>query len=381
MHTTSILLACLTIEARPYYNTFTVVAGRRKDAGMRSETPTERALRRRLAILVLLHTGPRTSQEIIASLERDHLFFHDRALDPESRARRQRYQFKQDLEALRLLQYDLAYDRRQKRYSWRNSPFGLSLAPEQLSSLAMLLETFATRTFPHAAEIVDLLTFLADHLPIEQQQWLKNHRSTLHIDLRETTDYRNADPLTLKQIEQAIRLGQQLEFTYRTPRDGKERRHVIEPQPLVLRQGHVYLRGWSLDWGQELPFRLDCILPGTARVLPTSSAKQRPAPRSYTLRYWLSAVVARNKVSEHFPEHHHERHEDGSVTVTARITDLFEAAQTLFRYREHCIVLDPPELVERMRASAIQIYANYTREEGVQLNSSGDAMLATKTMK
>lgn len=345
---------------------------------MRNDTSTERAMRRRLAILVLLHTGPRTSQEIITILEQDDLFAHDHALDPTSKDRRQRDQFKADIEALRLLQYDLVYDRRQRCYSWLNSPFGLSLTPEQLASLAMLLGTFGTLTIPHAAEIVGLLTFLAEHLPIEQQKWLKKHHPSFCIDIHETTDYRNADPVTLGKIERAIRSGQQLEFTYCSPRDGRERRHVVEPQPLVFRQGHVYLHGWSLDWNKTLPFRLDYIVPGTASVLPTSSARQRPAPRTYLLRYWLSATIARHKVSEHFPDHQVERHEDGSATVTAKITDLFDAMQTLFRYREHCIVLDPPELVEQMRASATKIYANYNRSEGGQLTPSEDVTLLAK---
>lgn len=345
---------------------------------MRNDTSTERAMRRRLAILVLLHSGPRTSQEIITTLEQNGLFAHDHALDPTSKDRRQRDQFKADIETLRLLQYDLAYDRGQRCYSWRNSPFGLSLISEQLASLAMLLGTFGTLTIPHAAEIVSLLTFLAEHLPIGQQQWLKKHHPAFQIDLHETTDYRNADPATLNKIERAIRSGQQLEFIYCSPRDGHERRHVIEPQPLVFRQGHVYLHGWSLDWNKELPFRLDYILPGSAQVLSTLSARQRPAPRTYTLRYWLSATIARNRVSAHFPDHQVEQHEDGSATVTAKITDLFDAMQTLFRYREHCIVLAPPELVEQMHASAIKIYANYNRSEGGQLTPSEDVTLLTK---
>ena len=335
---------------------------------MQSDTRTERAIRRRLAILVLLHIGPRSSSEIMAALGRDGLFFHDHALDPTSIERRQRYQLKQDIEALRLLGYDFAYDSVLKHYSWQNSPFGLSLASSQLASLALLLDAFKSLTIPHATEIADLLTFLADHLPTEQQRWLKKQHPSFHIDLHETTDYRDADPATIKKIEQAIQQGQHLEFTYRSPRDGQERRHVIEPQPLVFRQGHVYLHGWSIDWDKELPFRLDYILPGTAKVLPMSSAKQRPGPRSYTLRYWLDAVIARNNVSEHFPDHRVERHEDGSAIVTASITDidLFEAERTLFSYRGNCIVLDPPELVERMRKSAAQIYTHYhTQERGV----------------
>ena len=344
---------------------------------MRSDTRTERAIRRRLAILVLLHIGPRSSSEIVASLAGDGLFYHDRALDPDSLERRQRYQFKQDIEALRLLGYDFAYDSVSKHYNWQNSPFGLSLASSQLASLALLLETFKSLTIPHATEIADLLTFLADHLPIEQQQWLKKQHLPFHIDLHETTDYRDANPATIKKIELAIQQGRQLEFTYHS-RDGRERRHVIEPQILISRQGHVYLHGWSVDWDKELPFRLDYILPGTTEVLSKSCLKERPFSRSYTLRYRLSAIVARDHVSEHFPAQHVEYHEDGSATVTARITDLFEAMQTLFRYREHCIVLDPPKLVEQMRASAAMIYAHYhTQEGGVQLNSSAAATLST----
>lgn len=324
---------------------------------MRSETNTERAIRRRLAILVLLHIGPQSFNEILADLERKDLFRQDHALDPTTIARRQRFQLKQDIEALRLLGYDLLYDSELKHYTWQNSPFGLSLTPSQLASLALLLGNFRSLTIPHAAEIADLLTFLADHLPSDQQKQLNKQRPPLHIDLQETTGYRDADPDTVKKIEQAIQQGQQLEFTYRS-RDGQERRHVIEPRPLVFRQGHVYLYGWSVDWNKDLPFRLDYIQPGTVHIL-SNSIKERPFPRSYTLRYQLSALVARDRVSKHFPDQDVEYHEDGSATVTARITDLFDTAQILFRYREHCLVLDPPELVEQMRTSIAKMYANY----------------------
>lgn len=336
---------------------------------MRKDTRTEQAFRRRFAILILLHAGPCTFEMIITSLAKDGFFFHDHALGAVKTVQLQKYQLEQDIEALRVSNCDIRYDRKSKRYRWDNSPFGLSLDQAQLTTFATLFDTFAHTTMIHAGDINNLLSHLLERLPIAQQEWLARKHSAFSIDLHETTDYRNADPLTIKRIEQAIQQGQQLEFSHRRSHDGQVHRHVIEPQPLVFERGHVYLKGWSLDFGKELSFRLDYILPGTARVLPTSIAHSRPTPRSYILRYRLGAEIARNSVSEHFEGQRVERHEDGSATVTAQITDLFKALRILISYREHCVVLDPPELVEQMRSSVTKLHEIYhTRSKTVQLN-------------
>lgn len=336
---------------------------------MRRDSPPEHAFRRRIAILTLLHTGPCTLETIITSLTKDGFFLHDHALDAVKTAQLQKYQLEQDIEALRVSGCDIRYERKNKWYRWRNSPFGLSLDDKQLTSFAILFDAFTHTTMLHGSDIQALLSYLVACLPAEQQRSLARRRRAFSIDLHETTDYRNADPLMIKRIEQAIQQGQQLEFSHRRPRDGQVHRHVIEPRPLVYERGHVYLKGWSLDFVKELSFRLDYILPDTARVLPTTVARSRPAPRTYTLRYWLSVEIARNSVSEHFEGQHVEHHEDGSATVTAQITDLFKALRTLIGYREHCIVLDPPELVEQMRKSVAKLYDIYhTQNKTVQSN-------------
>ena len=336
---------------------------------MRRDSRTEQAFRRRFAILILLHAGPCTFEMIITSLVKDGFFFHDHALNKVKTAQLQKYQLEQDIEALRVSNCDIRYERKNKWYRWHNSPFGLSLDQAQLTTFATLFDTFAHTTMLHADDINALLSYLLERLPIAQQQWLAGRRRAFSIDLHETTDYSNADPLTIKRIEQAIQQGQQLEFSHRRSHDGQVHRHVIEPQPLVFEHGHVYLKGWSLDFGKELSFRLDYILSGTARVLPTPVARSRQTPRSYILRYQLSAEIARNSVSEHFEGQHVDRHEDGSATVTAQITDLFKALRTLISYREHCVVLDPPELVEQMRNSVTKLHEIYhTPSKTVQLN-------------
>jgi len=300
---------------------------------------------------------------------KDGFFYHDYALDKVKKAQRQKYQLQQDIEALRILGCDVRYERKSKCYRWYNSPFGLFLDQPQLTTFATLLDTFTSTTILHADEIRNLLAFFVARLSPEQQRRLGELRKAFRIDLQETTDYRNADPKMVADVELAIQRGQQLEFSYCSPRDARERRHVIEPQPLVFERGHVYLKGWSLDRDKELVFRLDYILSHTARVLPTPIALSRPAPRTYTLRYRLNAIVARNSVSEHFTGQQVERHEDGSATITAQITDLFVALRTLISYREHCVILEPPELVEQIRASIDKLHDIYhTQNKTVQLN-------------
>jgi predicted DNA-binding transcriptional regulator YafY len=260
---------------------------------------------------------------------------------------------------LHLLGCELSFDRKTGCYCWRNSPFGLSLDQSQLATFAVLLNTFADSTVLHANEIQALLTFLKGRLPLEQQKVLDSQRRPFSIDLHETTDYRNADPQTVERIETAIRNRQQLAFRYRSPREGKERRHVIEPRPLVFERGHVYLYGWSIDHQKELRFRLDYILSGSAEVRPITIMPSRPSPITYTLKYWLSPVIARNSVSEHFPGQTVQTHPDGSATVSARIADLFEARRILLSYGENCTVLEPAELVEQMRTVAVNFSRTY----------------------
>src|SRR6185312_80176 len=196
---------------------------------MNSDTRTELAFRRRLALLALLHKRPHSYDKIVAALDRDGLFVYDHEDDEAAIARLQLYQFRNDLRTLRALDYQIKFDRKSNCYIWHNSPFGLYLDETQLSSFALLLDTFSNSTILHAADAHALLTDLMKRLPAEQQEAVRGQRRVFSIDLHEATDYRKADPKNLKQIALANQRGQQLEFMYCTPRDGVERRHVIEP--------------------------------------------------------------------------------------------------------------------------------------------------------
>src|SRR6266480_5513191 len=152
---------------------------------MRSDSFTERANRRRLALLVLLHRHPYGYAELIASIDKDGLFSYDHASDTAVIARQQRYQFRNDIQALRKLSCDIRYDRHSSSYTWHNSPFGLSLTQEQLTTFAFLLNTFNETMMLHADEIKALLNYFVDQLPQEQQKQLANRRYPFSIDLHE----------------------------------------------------------------------------------------------------------------------------------------------------------------------------------------------------
>ena len=300
---------------------------------------------------------------LLLALDREHLLSYDAQEDNETIQNQQKYQFRNDLRVLKLSGCEITCNRRNKAYTWHNSPFGLSFAATELNTLSLLRDMFSDSAIPHADEIRAFITSLTTLLPENQQKIVKDQRIAFSIDLRETTDYRNFDQETLRQIEMAIQRNQQLEFTYCSPSKGQERRHVIEPQPLIFKDGHVYLRGLHVEIGKELTFRLDYIVPGSATMLHNRNSNNRPCAPTYQLHYWLGPAIARHSVSEHFPGQEVERHPDGSATVTARITDLFEARRIVLGYGFNCVVYGPPELVEQMRRVRDHFVENYSTGE------------------
>ncbi len=87
--------------------------------------------------------------------------------------------------------------------------------------------------------------------------------------------------------------------------------------------------------------------------MPQVLPPQRITPPTYRIRYrLLSQVAKRRDVAAYFPETEMVYHDDGSATVTATITNLWQARQILLRYGTACVVEEPPELVELFRKTA-----------------------------
>jgi hypothetical protein len=91
---------------------------------------------------------------------------------------------------------------------------------------------------------------------------------------------------------------------------------------------------------------------------------QRVQPRSFVLRYWLHPAVARRRdVAAYFPSTQLAYHDDGSATVMATVTNLWQTRQILLRYGDACQVLDPPELIALFRATARGLSALYDESQ------------------
>jgi predicted DNA-binding transcriptional regulator YafY len=330
---------------------------------MKRATSAERAMRRRLALLVLLHKRPHRYEEMIASLDTQNLLVYDRMGNALSIAQQQRYQFRHDIQALRLLDCKIMFDKKSQYYTWHNSPFCFPLEENQMGTFATLMDTFADSSLLHADDIRALLMFLLQRLSPERQKGVNQLRRSYRIDLQETTDYQNADPETVRKIELAVQRSRQIQLLYRSPRHEKEYIHTIEPHSLIFQDGHVYLQGWHIYKQNDMRFRLDYIIPGSVVILHTRSVPEHPPRPFYILSYQLSSRIARYSVSTHFPDQEVQNHPDGSATVTAKVANLFDARRILLSYGEHCTVLGPPELIKQMQVVARHYEIYLTMEE------------------
>ena len=99
-------------------------------------------------------------------------------------------------------------------------------------------------------------------------------------------------------------------------------------------------------------------------ILPTKLPPERiPVPR-YRLRYTLVPQVARRRdLASYFPDTVIDYHPDGSATVTATVTNLWQTRQVLLRYGDACSVHEPPELVALFTQTARRLGAIYSEAE------------------
>jgi predicted DNA-binding transcriptional regulator YafY len=165
----------------------------------------------------------------------------------------------------------------------------------------------------------------------------------------------------LRKFRKAVHEQRRFSFIYRSLAGGKARRHTIEPEALEEREGHIYFEGYSPDYGQVLQFRLERVEAASVEILPTRFPARRR--RATPIRYRLSPTIARFGATRRFPNHTENALPDGWVEVQAETRDLFWAGKILLKYGEHCVALEPPELVKEMRHVAALMAQNYGLEQ------------------
>jgi predicted DNA-binding transcriptional regulator YafY len=239
----------------------------------------------------------------------------------------------------------------------------LDLSDTCMEALGFLEASFPVGVaLPEHAGLHTLLDQLLLLLPPARRRQHRQRRDTITFELLGSAPGK-IDSATLATVKRAIHHHQELTFDYLGPMDhGIPRRHRVAPYRIFFKpEGHGYLDATLLaatPTGNEphhaaIDYRLDRILPGTARLLPTRLPPERPSPPAYRLRYRLDRLVAgRRDIATYFPGSEVVFHEDGSATVSARFTNLWQARQILLRYGAGCVVLEPPELIAMFQETA-----------------------------
>ena len=314
--------------------------------------------RRRLLLVRLLLRAPHTAPNLIDAVHAE--------LGDEGYPQAAISALKHDLDALKS-EYGcgIRFDRKQAWYVLDD--LGelslLDLPDASMEALAFLEASFpAGAAIPEHANIRAFLDQIAALLPAARRNALVGQQSPLALTLNNAAAGR-INTQTLATVRRAIERRQELSFDYLGNFDlDTPRRHRVAPYHMFFRpEGHGYLDATLLEAvpaGSEtrhaaIHYRLDRIITGSVQVLPQMLPPIRPPPPSYELCYRLLPVVARRRdIATYFPETLVAYNSDGSATITARITNLWQARQILLRYGSACEVLEPVELVELFRQTA-----------------------------
>jgi predicted DNA-binding transcriptional regulator YafY len=144
----------------------------------------------------------------------------------------------------------------------------------------------------------------------------------------------------------------------------------VDPYALVHQWGVWYLVGHCHLRGEMRTFRVDRIQALTPLEIPfvrpaDFSVKEymarsfEPPEPVYEIKVRFDPQVAPFVKEEHADWQHLTENPDGSVTVTFMSSELDWPASFVLRYGEAATVIQPPELVEKVKATAQAIVASY----------------------
>lgn len=322
--------------------------------------------KRRLALIRALLRGPMTRDQLIATVNQEML--DDGYIGDVASA------LKHDFDALKAeFGCTIVFQRQSKRYALESlGDLALLDLPDRcLEALAFLDASFPEgAALPEHASLRELIERVLLLLPARRREQQRGRRAVLSLRIADRPAGK-IDPAVMETVKRAIVQRQELSFAYRSPRaDGATIRHRVAPYEIIFRpEGHAYLDATVLEVSPRDPaapipspvhYRLDRMVPGSLQILPTVLPPLRPQPPTYRLRYRLSPEVARRRdVAALFPSTQIDYHEDGSATVTATATNLWQARQTLLRYGPACTVLEPAELVELFREAIRAMAESY----------------------
>lgn len=325
--------------------------GARRDSSM--------ATQRRLRLVRHLMRGPATADELIKALKQ--------SLGEDIYPADDHAALRHDMVAVReIFQCSLVYRGGEGYFLTSLGCLTLfELPQEDFEAVALILSAIREGLIPNTRPMAHFCARLLMLMPEEQRIQVQTFDPRLRL----------AGPVRTNQSVDGViaRLRPALErcevrFQYRSPYTAEDtvETHRVAPYDFIQRDGMTYLDAYCLESSipklvtRTISYRLDRIDPKSIRRLPQQLPPVRYRRQVYPLRYRLGPQIAsRRDVALWFEQSTCHYQPDGSMLVEATTTDLWQARQVLLRYREHCVVLEPPELVAMMRESAERMLAVY----------------------
>lgn len=184
---------------------------------------------------------------------------------------------------------------------------------------------------------------------------------------------RPVPPLHFERIGSALMQRRRVRLGYwvRSRREQTER--VVSPQRLVHWRNTWYLDAWCHASDALRRFALDAIREAELLEEPAHEVGVREIEAALDAGYgvfsgsqvqWavlrFDAEAAQWVAQEQWhPQQHAERHADGTLTLKLPYADATELAMDILRHGEHVRVMEPPELVQRVREQLRAAVAQY----------------------
>ncbi len=315
-----------------------------------------------------LMQGPATTHDLLEIIrsDTDETTLDDRAVTKRLENDRQRLR--------EWLGCELHFDRSSGLYTLVGIDFPLiSLPTEALRGLAFLQSTFSKEDVLMGSEVSSLIHTLLSTLSDEQQKELARVRGVLELDLS-PRDNDSIGEDVWEAVRESLNSQRLLEFEYFSPSqsDRLARKHQVEPQRYFFDpvRGHYYLEGYCLEtqstkFGRLTQEKIMFYRLGRIRspiILPRRFAPGLRHPKVHELVYLLDTQIARQGVTEHFPNCGITYLADGRAEVRASSTNLFMDLRTLLHYGPSCQVTGGEQAVREMKYLVEAMYRRYEEE-------------------
>jgi len=177
-----------------------------------------------------------------------------------------------------------------------------------------------------------------------------------------------AEDASASHVRTALAEGRAMRLRYLVPSRDEVTDRVVDPMRVVVQEGRSYLEAWCRSAESVRLFRIDRIvgadvLGEPARVPPEASTRDladglfRPGPDDTIVS--VEVTPAGRWLADYVPYESVTELADGGLRVTLRTPDTRWVARLVLRLGGAGRVVDPPELVDDVRARATRLLAAY----------------------